>query len=345
MKIQNGFVSLVILLGIVLGIVVLGGGAYLYNNSAPQKSTSETLSKLLLSQGCIKLNDADHLEGTKIKLPEHSNISIQVHCTDPIQSGPGWGGYSSEKVVFRWGKGNARWFVSVGKKVEIGTEGNKSIFLIPFEVKDNLMPFLFANKVASTTEYLTDNGSPDGELSYIGLFSGEGTRPLELLDSVLVGNYLFIDSIDNQNGQALVMYHDFLGTDSRNYIELSLLEHKPLRLNGRGSIVISRNGDRLISSNRHEPAPQPTPSAVPAVISCSITASKTTIQKGESVLLSWKSLNAIKMQTSGDYGGYADAIPTEGTAEVSPKITTKYVHRATDVSKNFSECEVTVVVQ
>ena len=211
----------------------------------------------LMSGDCPKMDMRDHLEGTVVPLPEHPNVRVRVHCTDPIENGPGWGGYSTQKLVLYWAKSedtNSRWSIGVGKKVELPLDEDTAWFLVPFTVRDGLNSFVGTFvPAARTTRYLQDNGNPEGILSYIGLFSWKGQGQLVFEDAMLVGNYVYVSDVQDQgNGKAIVLYQDMFGPDSRKYTDISLLKHQPMRERAKGSVIVSRQGDRLVAGSRHE---------------------------------------------------------------------------------------------
>jgi peptidoglycan-associated lipoprotein len=73
------------------------------------------------------------------------------------------------------------------------------------------------------------------------------------------------------------------------------------------------------------PPPPPTPAAPPASPTVNLQASPTTIQRGESVTLTWSSTNATSLNLSPGVG----AVTAEGTQRVTPQDSTTYTITAT----------------
>jgi peptidoglycan-associated lipoprotein len=73
------------------------------------------------------------------------------------------------------------------------------------------------------------------------------------------------------------------------------------------------------------PAPPPTPAAPPARPTVNLQASTTTIQRGETVTLTWSSTNATSLNLSPDIG----AVTAEGTQRVTPRDSITYTISAT----------------
>ena len=86
-----------------------------------------------------------------------------------------------------------------------------------------------------------------------------------------------------------------------------------------------------LSAACKKPAPQapapppPTPAAPPARPTVNLQASPTTIQRGQSVTLTWSSTNATTLSMSPDIGN----VSAEGTQQVTPQDSTTYTLTAT----------------
>ena len=173
-------------------------------------------------------SDTAHLEGTVIALPRHPEVNVTIHYAHGFDIGPTWNGYSEQDINGTWFGQEltaSRWAVSVHptKSLQIN-EDNDALYLIPFLVHDNLSAYVNDYEGNQDAGQLRQkNGEPEGQTSYVGLFSWNGTGAMSYRDAVFVGESIAVTDIQKDpTGEPGDFTVSFVGGGQEGFLDVRI---------------------------------------------------------------------------------------------------------------------------
>jgi hypothetical protein len=228
MKNQRGFVSATVLIAIVLGLVVVGGGAYfVVHQRSSVASKPDCSSSLVYKQNELLARACATLAGTIIPLPNESGTNLTLeYRPGGLDLGPSWVAYSSDNNVALGIYPSIKTF---------GEDGGEIWYAIPFRVHTN---------------------SPNRTKLYLGLFSlpSSSQGPLTYRDVALIGSQVGYDI----SFRELVLTSD--GSVQVPYFDMRDENGNMLKNSREASITFVRKGDKLTKAQNTNSGSKPAPS-------------------------------------------------------------------------------------